>query len=180
MKLRQTLRLAAGDIRERARLTQRPYGPFTYVKLLLTPPALAVVLYRGQHWLHSNGWTRFAEGLRFLNVVLFTTDIASTTVVGEHFMLYHGNGINIGGRVRIGNNVHLVHHSTIATGPSPWGSPSDEIVIEDDVVMGCGVRVLGNLTIGTGSFLTAGSVVTESIPAHSFYLAGPGEAADIG
>lgn len=180
MTLRQTLQLVAGDVRERARLAQRSYGPLSYVKLLFTPPALTVVLYRGQHWLHTIGWPRCAEGLRLLSVVLFTTDIAPSAVIGEHFMLYHANGINICGRARIGRNVHLVHHSTIATGPRPGERCGDRVVIEDDVVIGCGVRVVGNLTVGTGSFLGAGAVVTESIPACSFYLAGPGESAEFG
>jgi len=175
MTLRQTLRLIAGDTRERARLAERPYGPLAYVKLLLNPPALAVVLYRLQHWLHTSGWPGSAEGLRRLNLVLFTTDIASAAVIGEHFILYHANGINIGAGARLGNNVHLVHHSTVATGPRPGERPSDRVIIGDDVVMGCGVRVVGDLTVGTGAFLGAGAVVTESIPDYSFYLAGPGE-----
>jgi serine O-acetyltransferase len=179
MTLRHTLRLLAGDVRERCRLAQRRYGVLSYAKLLLTPPALAVILYRGQHWLHTSGWRRCAEGLRLLNIVLFTTDISSGAVIGEHFILYHANGINICGSARIGKNVHLVHHSTIATGPRPGEEPGDQVVIEDDVVLGCGVRVLGNLTVGTGSFLGAGAVVTASVPAYSFYLAGPGETAEL-
>ena len=156
-------------------MAQRPYGPFSYVKLLLNPPALAVVVFRFQHWLYSRGWRRSAEALRCLNVMLFTTDIDSAAVIGEHFVLYHANGINIGARARVGHNVHLVHHCTIATGPRPGEGPADQVVIEDDVVVGCGVRIVGDLTIGVGSFLGAGAVVTASVAPYSFYLTGPGE-----
>jgi serine O-acetyltransferase len=178
MTLWQTLRLIASDTRERARLAGRPYGVFAYFKLLLNPPASAVVLYRIQHWLQTSGWPRCAEGFRQLNIVLFTTDIASAAVIGEHLIIYHANGINICARARLGKNVHLVYHNTIAIGPRPDERPGDQVIIEDDVVVGCGVRILGNLTVGTGAFLGAGAVVTESVPEYSFYVAGPGESAD--
>lgn len=175
MTLKQTLQLIAADTRERARLEQKPYHFASYLKLLLNPPAMAVVLYRFQHWLHTKGWPRLAEMLRRLNIMLFTADISSQAVIGEHFMLLHSNGICVGDRVRIGRNVYLVHHNTIATGPRPGEQSGDLVVIDDNVIVGCGARVLGNITIGHDTFLGAGAVVTESLPECSFHLAGPGE-----
>ncbi|GAA1533367.1 DapH/DapD/GlmU-related protein [Microbacterium ginsengiterrae] len=47
----------------------------------------------------------------------------------------------------------------------PRSSPSDHIVIEDDVFLGARVVVLPGVTIGAGSVIGAGSIVSASIPA---------------
>jgi len=56
MTLRNTLRLITADTRERARLEQKHFGFASFLKLFLNPPALAVVIYRFQHWLCTSGW----------------------------------------------------------------------------------------------------------------------------
>jgi serine acetyltransferase len=175
MTLKHTLRLIANDTRERARLQEKRYSVVSYFKLALNPPALAVVIYRFQHWLHTSGWPRAAATLHWLNVVLFTTDISSQAVIGEHFILYHANGIYVGDKVRIGNNVSLIHHNTIATGPRVNEQAGDLVVIDDNTVVGCGARIVGNLTIGHDTFIGASAVVIESLPSHSFHCSGPGE-----
>ena len=175
MTLRQTLALVAADTRERARLEGKRYGFVSYIKLPLNPPALAVVSYRFQHWLHQSGWTLPAGLLRRLCIVLFTADLGSQAEIGEHFMLLHANCICVDDRARIGRNVYLVHHNTVAPGPCPYGRPGDRVVIEDNVVVGCGARIVGPVTVGHDSFIGAGAVVTASLPECSFHLAGPGE-----
>jgi serine O-acetyltransferase len=179
MTLKDTLRLIAADTRERSRIEQKRYGVVSYLKLALNPPALAVVIYRFQHWLHTGGWPRAAELLRRLNIVFFTTDISSQAVIGQHFMLFHANGIYVGDKVRIGSNVSLVHHNTISTGPRVGERSGDLVVVDDNVVIGCGARILGNITIGHDTFIGAGAVVTESLPECSFHFSGPGEIMDL-
>jgi serine O-acetyltransferase len=179
MTLKNTLRLIAADTRERCRLEQKRYGIIPYLKLLQNPPALVVTIFRFQHWLHRCGWTGLAEVLRRLNIVLFTTDIDSRAEIGEHFILFHANCIHIGDRVRIGNNVYLVHHNTIATGPRPDEQGDDAVVIDDNVVVGCGARILGNVTVGHDTFIGAGAVVMETLPECSFHFSGPGETVEL-
>ena len=176
MTLSHTLRLIAADTRERNRLENKRYGFLSYIKILLNPPALAVVVYRFQHWLHTSGWTFAADLLRRFNLIFFKTEIDSRAEISEHFMLLHANAIVIGPGARIGRNVYLVHHNSIAAGLLPSGNSAGIVTIEDNVVLGCGARILGdNLTIGHDSFIGAGAVVTESLPECSFHYAGPGE-----
>jgi serine O-acetyltransferase len=85
----------------------------------------------------------------------------------------------VGDRVTLGRNVYLVHHNTIATGPRFDESSSDRVVIADNVIIGCGARVIGNISIGRDSFVGAGAVVTESLPDCSFHFSGPGERLDL-
>ncbi|HTQ30715.1 MAG TPA: hypothetical protein VMI53_05845 [Opitutaceae bacterium] len=175
MTLKHSLRLIAEDTRERCRLEHKSYNAVSYLKLLFNPAALSVAIYRLQHGFHACGWRWAAGALHWWNTVLFTADISSQAVIGEHFILYHANGIYIGDKARLGNNVTLVHHNTIATGPRVDEQPDDLVVVEDNTVVGCGARIVGNLTIGHDTFIGAGAVVTESLPAYSFHFTGPGE-----
>jgi maltose O-acetyltransferase len=47
------------------------------------------------------------------------------------------------------------------------------IVIEDNVWIGMGVKLLPGITIGQGSIIGAGSVVTENIPPYSVAMGSP-------
>src|SRR6266566_2573542 len=72
--------------------------------------------------------------------------------------------------VRIGKDVHIGMRSTIIAhyhGLLPKQEDLKDYVsvrIEDDVSIGAGVIILPNVTIGHGSVVTAGSVVTSSVP----------------
>jgi acetyltransferase-like isoleucine patch superfamily enzyme len=47
-------------------------------------------------------------------------------------------------------------------------------VIEDNVSLGAGVIVLPGVTIGAGSFVAAGTVVTRDVPPMSLVRGNPG------
>ena len=53
------------------------------------------------------------------------------------------------------------------------GVTSQPIVIGDNVWLGCRVTVLGNITIGSGTIVGAGSVVTKSIPENVIAAGNP-------
>jgi acetyltransferase-like isoleucine patch superfamily enzyme len=48
------------------------------------------------------------------------------------------------------------------------------VVIEEDVSIGAGAIILPNVTIGRGAIVTAGSVVTKSVPAYALVAGNPG------
>lgn len=78
-----------------------------------------------------------------------------------------------GGEVHFGNNFHSGVDCMIITENHNYegnGIPYDEtsvlkkVVIEDNVWFGNRVIVVGNITIGEGAILAAGSVVTRDVP----------------
>jgi acetyltransferase-like isoleucine patch superfamily enzyme len=85
--------------------------------------------------------------------------------------MYGHAGIRIGRDVLLANDVQLIcgNHTfarrdvPIRAQP-PAGQP---IVVEDDVWLGASAIVLGGVTIGQGSVVGAGSVVTRSLPPYS-------------
>ena len=44
-----------------------------------------------------------------------------------------------------------------------------KVIIEDDVWLGCGVKVMSGVTIGKGSVIAAGAVVTKDVPPYTLW-----------
>ncbi len=88
------------------------------------------------------------------------------------FAIVYGHG-----GVKIGNSVRIAAHTVII--PANHNAPTGEvslhlsgvtgkgIVIEDDVWLGAGCRILDGVRIGRGAIVGAGSVVTRSVEAHT-------------
>lgn len=75
-------------------------------------------------------------------------------------ILYHGlNGIVLAPNVRIGKNVTIYQHVTIAKDDS-----SKTTIIEDDVTIGAGAVIMRNVHIGRGARIGANAVVMKDVP----------------
>jgi len=80
----------------------------------------------------------------------------------------------------IGNDVAIAYHSRLIMGSHDILSPSFDgitgpITIEDHVFVGTGAIVLLGVTLGEGAVVTAGSVVTKSIPPYSIARGNPAQ-----
>ena len=74
--------------------------------------------------------------------------------------------VTIGDRVWVGVRSTIIAHNREQRG----------VVIEEDAVLGPGVIVLPNVTIGRGAIVTAGSVVTKSVPPKTMVQGNPARA----
>ena len=83
--------------------------------------------------------------------------------------------LRLGQRVSIGPGCVLVLAAHANNSRIMQQIPQKErsIVIEDDVWLGAGVIVLPEITIGEGSIIGAGAVVTKDIPPHSVAVGNP-------
>jgi acetyltransferase-like isoleucine patch superfamily enzyme len=97
--------------------------------------------------------------------------IGPTTYIGHRSLMYGHAGIEIGRDVLLANDVQLIcGNHTFARRDVPIRAQPPEgepIVIGDDVWLGASAIILGGVTVGKGSVVGAGSVVTRSLPPYS-------------
>lgn len=94
--------------------------------------------------------------------------------VGVNFSLHDFCYVDAIGGIRIGDNVSIAHGTSLITFNHTWEDKetpikynnvkTGAIVIEDDVWIGCGVRIMPGVTIGKRSVVAAGSVVVKDVP----------------
>ena len=100
---------------------------------------------------------------------IFGIELPQKTKVGSGLVIWHGQGIVINDCSILGKNIQLRHNVTIGNreyyGPCP--------VVEDDVDIGAGAFILGEIRIGKGAVIGAGAVVITDIPAGAVAVGNP-------
>lgn len=125
--------------------------------------------------------------------------IREKTVLGRYVLVGSGTvmdgNANIADFVKIESNCYICTHVSIGTrvfiGPNVVMSndkyplknrdaylPAGPI-IEDFVTIGAGCTLLPGITVGKGSFVAAGSVVTKSVPSRSLVRGNPAKAGEL-
>jgi serine O-acetyltransferase len=97
--------------------------------------------------------------LRMVTRVLYGIDIGNEVHFGVGVRFTHTVGSVIGGPARIGDRVQLMGGNTVGTAKDN-GCP----IIGDDVVLGCGSRILGPIVVGAGALVGANAVVLGDVP----------------
>lgn len=92
-------------------------------------------------------------------------DIPARTKIGLGFYLNHTGGVVISSEAELGNNVNISHGVTI--GYSPRGRMKGYPKIGDNVFIGPGAKIFGNVAIGDNACIGANTVVLVSIPNNS-------------
>ena len=144
------------------------------MELLLAYPGLqAVWAHRTEHWLWERGFKLLARW--FSQITRFWTgiEIHPGAKIGHSFFIDHGMGVVIGETAEIGNNVTLYHGVTL--GGTSLQKGKRHPTLEDEVVIGAGAKVLGNITIGSHSRVGANAVVVKSVPPNSVVVGIPGQ-----
>ncbi len=98
--------------------------------------------------------------------------------VNSFCSLYGHGGLTIGNYVRIATQTAIIPANHIFEDPdiriTKQGQTKEGITIEDDVWIGAGVKILDGCTIGKGSVIGAGTVLTKSVEPYSVVVGVPG------
>jgi serine O-acetyltransferase len=99
-------------------------------------------------------------------------EIHPGATIGEGFFIDHGMGVVIGETSVIGDNVTLYQGVTL--GGTSHLRAKRHPTLGDNVVVGVGAQLIGDITIGENSKVGAGSVVVNSVPANATVVGVPG------
>jgi serine O-acetyltransferase len=108
--------------------------------------------------------------LRLAQMTVYGIEIGKDVTLGHGVFFAHSLGVVIGGDARIGDRVRFMGNNTVGTAKEN-GYPT----IEEDVMVGCGARILGPITVGARSVIGANSVVVQDVPPDSVVMGIPGK-----
>ena len=142
-------------------------------EVLLTYAGLhAIICYRIAHLLARLKIPLLPRFIMTLARWLTGIEIHPSATIGRGLFIDHGAGVVIGETAIIGQRVTLFQGVTLGGTGKERGKRHP--TIGDDVVVGAGAKVLGNITIGKNSMVGANAVVIRDVPEHSTVVGVPG------
>lgn len=140
---------------------------------LLSNSFHVVFLYRLSHVLANTPLKIFARIINALCRIIYSCDIAPEAIIGRRILLMHGFGIVIGAHVVIGDDAKIYNDITI--GNRKGGHDDGQAIIGNGVMVGCGARLLGKISLGENVTIGANSVVISDVPSNATAIGVPAE-----
>jgi serine O-acetyltransferase len=138
------------------------------------PGIRAVISHRLAHELYKRNVPILPRMIAEMAHTKTGIDIHPGATIGTHFAIDHGTGIVIGETSIIGNNVTMYQGITlgalkfeVADDGSLVKEGARHPIIEDDVTIYSGAKILGRITVGRGSMIGANVWLTQSVAAGS-------------
>lgn len=141
-----------------------PACPDILTPLLYFKGFQALVCYRISHYLWNVARRDFALYLQSLIAETFSVDIHPAAKISCGILLDHATGFVAGETAEIEHDVSILHEVTLGGTGKERGDRHPKI--RSGVLLGAGAKILGNVVIGEGSKVGAGSVVLKDVPPH--------------
>lgn len=125
----------------------------------------ALQAYRAAHWQWKHGNQFLAVYLQNRISEVYGVDIHPAAVIGSGILMDHATGIVVGETAVIEDNVSILHEVTLGGTGKQSGDRHPKV--RQGVLIGAGAKILGNVEIGEGSKIGAGSVVLDPVPPHA-------------
>nr|WP_218056986.1 serine O-acetyltransferase [Gilliamella apicola] len=126
---------------------------------------LSLQAYRIAHWLWMQDRKSLAIFLQSQIAIVFGVDIHPAAQIGCGVMFDHATGIVVGETVVIENDVSILQSVTLGGTGKQNGDRHPKI--REGVMIGAHSTILGNIEIGKGAKIGAGSVVLDPVPQHT-------------
>jgi len=140
-----------------------------------------LLLYQGLHALITHRIAHFFYKIRLFFLARYLSQVSRFFTgieihpgaqIGKGFFIDHGMGVVIGETAVIGNNVLLYQGVTLGGAGLEKGKRHP--TVGNNVVIGTGAKVLGNITVGDNSYIGANAVVIKDVPPNSTVVGVPG------
>ncbi|TDO96436.1 serine O-acetyltransferase [Marinomonas balearica] len=134
----------------------------------------ALQSYRVAHWLWTENRKTLALYIQSQVSMIFGVDIHPAAKLGCGILLDHATGLVVGETCVIEDNVSILQSVTLGGTGKEHGDRHPKI--RSGVLIGAGAKILGNIEVGEGAKVGAGSVVLEPVQAHTTVAGVPAKA----
>ncbi len=145
----------------------------SYLEIILLYPGLhALIAYRISHAIWRTKLKIVARAISQMARFFTGIEIHPGAEIGKGFFIDHGMGVVIGETSVVGDNVILYQGVTLGGTGKETGKRHP--TLGNNVVVGTGAKVLGNIEVGSNSYIGANAVVLRSVPENSTVVGVPG------
>lgn len=160
---------ASADIRA---VYERDAATSTYLPVILYLKGFqSIQVHRLAHYLWTNSRRDLAAFVQSRNAEVFAVDIHPGCTLGRGIMFDHATGIVIGETCVIDDDVSILQNVTLGGTGNEKGDRHPKV--RSGVLVSAGAKVLGNIEIGSGAKIGAGSVVLDDVKPHTTVVGVP-------
>ncbi|MFH1621507.1 MAG: serine O-acetyltransferase EpsC [Candidatus Omnitrophota bacterium] len=153
--------------------TEKDPAAKNYLEIILLYSGLhAIIFYRIAKVLYRLRIPLLPRAISQVARLLTGIEIHPGARIGGGLFIDHGMGVVIGETAIIGDNVILYQGVTLGGTGKEKGKRHP--TIGNNVVIGTGAKILGNITIGDNSYIGANAVVIKDVPPNSTVVGIPG------
>ncbi|MBL7197258.1 MAG: serine O-acetyltransferase [Candidatus Omnitrophica bacterium] len=153
--------------------TERDPAAKNYLEIILLYSGLhAIIFYRITNFLLKLKIPILPRAISQFTRLLTGIEIHPAARIGRGLFIDHGMGVIIGETSIIGDNVTLYQGVTLGGTGKETGKRHP--TIGNNVVIGAGAKILGNISIGDNSYVGANAVVIKDVPSNSTAVGVPG------
>ncbi len=144
-----------------------------WLEVLFCYPGLqALLFHRFSHWLHILGIPFIPRLISHLSRFITGIEIHPGATIGKGVFIDHGMGVVIGETAIVGDYALIYQGATL--GGTGKQSGKRHPTLGENVVVGAGAKILGNIQIGNNVRVGAGSVVLRDVPSDCTVVGIPG------
>ncbi len=125
----------------------------------------AIRSHRYAYWCHNHGLRFLARAISQFSKFRTGIEIHPAAKIGKGVFIDHGSGVVIGETAVVGDNCIIYQGATLGGTGKETGKRHP--TLGENVMVGCGARVLGPITIGDNVKIAANAVVLNDLPANS-------------
>lgn len=146
-------------------MVRDPAARSSFEILTLYPGIKATLAHRRAHWFYEHGMFYIARWISQRARHRTGIEIHPGAKIGKRFVIDHGMGIVIGETAEIGDDVLIYQGVTLGGTGKDTGKRHP--TIGNNVLIGCGAKVLGPFRVGDNSRIASNAVVLNEIPPDS-------------
>lgn len=138
---------------------------YNTLEVFLYPSFKAIIGYKIAHYFYLKEHYFIARFISEKVKKKTGIEIHPGAIIGENLFIDHGIGVVIGETTIIGDNVTIYQGVTLGGTGKEKGKRHP--TIEDNVYIGSGAKILGNIVIGENSKVGANAVVINDVPKNT-------------